>query len=385
MRALFTSLPSAGHLHPLLPLARSLVAGGHHVTIASGSSAADTVAAFSLAFAEAGLNEPEIVAEAAARMPGVAAARRGIAMFAHVAAPALLADVLPQLEQLAPDLVIHEEGEWGGPVAAAVARIPSVAHGWGAPLWTVNELQAIDDETAQLWSENNVAPASPAGLFDHLYLDPCPPVLQAPDVQRITPRQPVRFEPFDSGEELPAWFDDRDGRPLVYVTLGTVPTFNLAPEALAAIVNGVAGIDVDVVITVGKNNNPADLEPLPPNMHAERYLPQAQVLARATLAVTHGGAGSTLAALALGLPLLVLPRGAPSQNRLAARCAEAGAGKVLNPEAVNAAAVHEAVRALLDDARFRTNAKRVRASINEQPHVSALVPPLEALADSSPL
>jgi hypothetical protein len=47
---------------------------------------------------------------------------RGVAMFATIAAPALLRDLLAQLDRL-PDLVINEEGEWGGPVLAAIAVV----------------------------------------------------------------------------------------------------------------------------------------------------------------------------------------------------------------------------------------------------------------------
>jgi UDP:flavonoid glycosyltransferase YjiC (YdhE family) len=380
MRVLFTSLPSSGHLHPLLPLAHALAAAGHEVVVASGGNAAATVTEHGLAFIEAGHEEPEIMAKAIVQIPDATPAERGIAMFATIAAPALVDDLRPQLERLAPALVVHEEGEWGGPIVAAMAGVPSVAFGWGSPLWTDDELRTIEAATAPLWQHHGVEPASPSALFDHLYLDTCPPVLQARNAERVARRQTLRFQPFDSGDELPPWFDTLDGRPLVYVTLGTVPAFNTAPETLAAIIEALAGEAVDVVITVGNNNDPRDLPPLPPNMRAERYLPQAQVLARSTLAITHGGAGSTIAALAFGLPVLVLPRGAPSQHRLAARCVESGVGLALEPDNVSPSTVHDALRALLENTALRTGAERVRTSIEAQPDVTAIVPCLEKLA-----
>jgi UDP:flavonoid glycosyltransferase YjiC (YdhE family) len=382
MRVLFTSVPSSGHLHPLLPLAHALAAAGHEVAVASGGDAVAAVAETGLVFVEAGRREPEIVAEAIARMPDATPAERGIAMFATIAAPALVDDLLPQLDRLAPEVVVHEEGEWGGPVVAAMAGVPSAAHGWGSPLWTEHELRTIDVATAPLWRHHGVEPASPGGLFDHLYLDACPPVLQAQNAERVARRQTLRFRPFDSGHELPSWFDALDGRPLVYVTLGTVPAFNTAPETLAAVKEALAAEAVDVVITVGKNNDPRELGPLPSNVRAERYLPQAKVLARCAVAITHGGAGSTIAALSLGLPVLVLPRGAPSQHRLAARCAETGVGLALDPDDVTASTVHDAVQALLANTAFRVSAERVRASIDAQPDETTIVPCLERLARS---
>ncbi len=380
LRVLFTSVPSAGHLNPLLPLVGALVAAGHDVTLASGSAAAATAATAGITFLPAGLDEAEIVAQAAATMPDVAPSSRGIAMFGSIAAPALLRDLLGQLDRLRPDLVIHEEGEWGGPVLAAVAGVPAVAHGWGAPLWNPGELQMIDDATAELWRAHDVVPTSPAGLFDHLYLDLTPPLLQTEDAARIRRRQTVRFRPFDSGEPLPDKLDDLGARPLLYVTLGTVPTFNSAPEVLAAVARGVADLAVDAVVAVGTNNDPGTLEPLPANVCAVPFLPQARVLNRCTAAITHGGAGSTLAALAFGLPLLILPRGAPSQQRLAAGCVNAGAAIALDPDEISAQAIRQAVLALLEDPRLRAGAEHIRTSIQRQPDVTAIVNTLEALA-----
>lgn len=384
MRVLCTAVPSAGHVNPLLPLMRSLSGAGHEVTLASGPGAATAAKRAGLSFVEAGLDEQEMVARAVERLSDHAPSARGIAMFATIAAPALLADLLPQLDRLAPDLVVSEEGEWGGPVLAAVAGVPGVAHGWGAPMWSSNELEAIGDQTAALWSAHDVTPESPAGLFDHLYLDVCPPLLQTPRMtQAVDRRRTLRFEPFDSGAAPPPWLEASAARPLVYATLGTVPLFNRAPQLFEMLVKGLDGLPVEVVITVGENNDPAGLGPLPANVHVERHLSQVEVLSRSSLAITHGGAGSTLAALAYGVPLLVLPRGAPSQQRLADRCADAGAAATLQMDEVTPATVRLAIERLLEDPGYRASATRIRVSIQSQPPAPSLVPPLEALANQT--
>jgi UDP:flavonoid glycosyltransferase YjiC (YdhE family) len=381
---LCTAVASAGHVNPMLPLARSLTVAGHEVTLASGRGAATAAKAAGLAYVEAGLDEHEMATQAAERLQDHALSARGIAMFATIAAPALLSDLLPQLDRLSPDLVINEEGEWGGPVLASIAGVPAVAHGWGAPLWSDGELEAIRAATDRLWSEHDVTPASPAGLFDHLYVDACPPLLQTPRATAlIRDRRTIRFEPFDSGDTAPSWLETYDARPLVYATLGSVPTFNTAPRILGALIQAVSGLAVDAVITVGRNNNPNDFEPLPENVRVERHLSQIQVLSRSSLAITHGGAGSTLAALAFGLPVLLLPRGAPSQTRLALRCAEVGAALVLHPDETTPEAIREATERLLEDSSYRASAQRVRESITSEPQASSLVRHLEALANSA--
>ena len=380
MRVLFTAVPSAGHVNPLLPLARALVATGHEVTLTSGRAAAATATTAGIGFVEAGLDESEMVAQAAARFGDLAAPIRGIAMFAAIAAPAFVRDALPQLDRLAPDLVINEEGEWGGPVLAAIAGVPAVSHGWGAPLWSDDELQAIAAAVAPLWREHNVTPSSPAGLFDRLYIDTCPPVLQSHAAARIPHRRPLRFEPFDSEEQPPAWLREPRARPLLYATLGTVPAFNVAPTLLAALAEGLGDLDVDAVVTVGMNNDPRSLRPLPPNVRAERHLSQVEVLSRSSVAITHGGAGSTLAALSFGVPLLLLPGGAPSQRRLAASCVDCGAALALDRDSASAPAIREAVQELLEDGSYRASAQRVRASICEQPTARTLVSELTKIA-----
>ena len=82
MRVLCTAVPSAGHVNPLLPLARSLVRAGHEVMFASGDGAALAAEAAGLVFVRAGLDEPEMVAQAATQLRDVVAQSRGIEMFA---------------------------------------------------------------------------------------------------------------------------------------------------------------------------------------------------------------------------------------------------------------------------------------------------------------
>src|SRR6266496_790257 len=56
MRALFTVQPSTGHLHPLVPVARTLSAAGHEVAVCSSASFREEVEAFDLTHIDAGLD-----------------------------------------------------------------------------------------------------------------------------------------------------------------------------------------------------------------------------------------------------------------------------------------------------------------------------------------
>jgi UDP:flavonoid glycosyltransferase YjiC (YdhE family) len=85
-----------------------------------------------------------------------------------------------------------------------------------------------------------------------------------------------------------------------------------------------------VLLTVGRRFNPADLGPIPDNVHVEAWTDQADVLAEADLVVCHGGSGTVLGALAVGIPMVMVPLFA-DQFENARRIAAAGAGQIVEP------------------------------------------------------
>jgi UDP:flavonoid glycosyltransferase YjiC (YdhE family) len=94
--------------------------------------------------------------------------------------------------------------------------------------------------------------------------------------------------------------------------------------------------------------------------------------------VTHGGAGSTLGALAYGLPLLVVPQGA-DQFYNAERVVAAGAAIRLMPDLLTADSARDAVRMLLHDDTFRDAAHRIKNEFDAMPGPQQAVEALERL------
>ncbi|ANZ40979.1 hypothetical protein BBK82_38350 [Lentzea guizhouensis] len=165
------------------------------------------------------------------------------------------------------------------------------------------------------------------------------------------------------------------GKPLVYLTLGTVGFGNT--EVLRAAVDGLAELPVNVLVAVGPGD-PALLGEVPDSVRVAGFVPQAQVLRRAALVVHHGGTGTVLGTLAAGLPQLVLPQGA-DQFVNADALTEAGAGaKLVGPE-VTAEAITEQARHLLDDPATRQVAAKVAGEIAEMPDPAAVVRQLVTL------
>jgi MGT family glycosyltransferase len=163
---------------------------------------------------------------------------------------------------------------------------------------------------------------------------------------------------------------------VVYVGLGTV--FN-EPTIFRAVIAGLRDAPLTLIVTVGRDQDPADYGPQPDNVHIERYIPLSLLLPHCDLAVTNGGSGTLTAALAHGLPLVVVPVTA-DQPANAARVAALGLGRVVLPAELTPEAAREAVLAVLADPASRRNAGRIRDEIAALPGPEHAVALLERLA-----
>jgi UDP:flavonoid glycosyltransferase YjiC (YdhE family) len=174
--------------------------------------------------------------------------------------------------------------------------------------------------------------------------------------------------------EVPRWGDP--AAPLVYVSFGSEAAashhfpgvFRRAAEELGA-------LPVRTLLTIGDRRDPAELGPLRPSVRVERWVAQRAVMPLASAMVGHGGSGSTLMALAAGVPLALVPLfvDGPANAR---RVAELGAGIAIDgPDGLG-----RAVGELLTDAGYRAAARAVAAEIAALPPVEAAVAELERVA-----
>ena len=119
-----------------------------------------------------------------------------------------------------------------------------------------------------------------------------------------------------------------------------------AVEVLGRAIAEIAALAVDMLVTVGPEGDPASLGEVPDNVHVERFVAQSAVLTLIDLIVHHGGTGTVLSALEVGLPQLLLPQGA-DQFINAEILTAAGAARALPNDAQLPAAIGEAVQKLL--------------------------------------
>src|SRR5262249_52436047 len=142
----------------------------------------------------------------------------------------------------------------------------------------------------------------------------------------------VRETAAGSPHPLPRWWGD-DDRPLVYVTFGTVlGHMTRAGDVFRLVLSAVGGAGARVLGAVGAAVDPAALGSLDPGIHVEQWVDQTDVLAEASVVVCHGGSGTTLGALAAGVPLVMVPQFA-DQFVNGERIASSGAGRCVAPAA----------------------------------------------------
>jgi UDP:flavonoid glycosyltransferase YjiC (YdhE family) len=366
-----------GVVGPLLPIARALRERGHEVLLAVGPDVQGRVEGAGLEATVVGPAAMEAVMRtmadpAAAESPG-AGPTFGAVMFGTVFAP----DLLPQLRRIAdefvPDAVVHPPVEAASPIVAAERGIPSVTYGFGQLLDDAM-VRALADRVAPLWEAAGLPADAHAGMYRDCFLDPCPPSMRlgGPAPARVV--QAIRPEiPGPTSDQLPAEMSLLGGRPLLYVTLGTVPLFNQL-ATFEVLLDAVAEEDIDVVATIGSNNDPAALAARPSNVHVYQWLPLRPLLDRCDAVMCHGGSGTTLAALNAALPLVVVPLGADQfENALA--CEKAGTARVVRPGDVEASAVRDAVRSVMAPHSSERHAARRLAD-----EIATMPKPFDAMA-----
>ena len=383
MRVLFTSPPGLGHIHPMVPLARATAARGHDVlwaTPADGVRHVEETGIAAVATGPAGLpgpaevrrRYPELDALPPVEMPDVMFGK----IFGALAAPQILPDLVRVALDWRPDLVVADAAEFAGHIVAAELGIPSVTKGFGA-LLPERRVRAAGDEVAPLWRSRGLDPRPYGGSYDHLYVDIYPPEFGFGAAAHVPHRQRLRPVADDGHVETssPLPLPDPADAPLVYVTMGTV--FN-NPEVFEVVLAALHQLDVRALVTVGPEADPAVLGPQPGRVRIERYVPQALVLPRCDVVVSHAGSGTVLATAAHGLPQLCLPQGA-DQFLNAAAVESAGSGISLMPGGATAGAVRDAVVRLLGEPAFRCAAGGVSVSIASMPSPDDVAAVLETL------
>ncbi|HEV7282628.1 MAG TPA: glycosyltransferase [Pirellulaceae bacterium] len=171
----------------------------------------------------------------------------------------------------------------------------------------------------------------------------------------------------DGASDFP--WDRLDGRPLVYVSMGTLQ--NRLGYVFDAILEAARGLDVQLVLSKGGGEAKFTAE-VPENVLVVEKAPQLRLLAQARLAITHAGLNTALECLAGGVPMICLPV-TNDQPGVAMRVERLGLGRVLPAGRVTPGRLRRLlVEALQDEASFeRAKTYRDRLAGQHGPSLAA--------------
>lgn len=390
MRVLLTTQPGFGHLNPTLGLARAARERSWDVLYATSASFAAEVRRAGFDCAEAGIDWMESEVEhlfpdlGERRLSREAELRWWLTDVWGGRFPAAMApDVARIVSEWRAEVVIHEQWELAGALAAELVGIPYAMHGHGLFMSAASWQELAGPRLDSLRRDAGLPPdPGHEWIHRHLYLEPVPPSFQMPcDLPALHRFRPVFREPQVGTTDVPLFPPHLEGRPRVYASMGTV--FRCPRHVFTAILEGLAVEPVNLLLVVGRDGDPAAFGALPAHVRIERWVTQSEVLCSSELVITHAGYNTVAETLSVGLPLLAIPLHA-NQPSVAKRCDVLGVGRRLRVEEVTPDSIRGAVQTLLGDPRYRLAAERIRDEFRSMPPIDTALDALERLVAGSP-
>jgi zeaxanthin glucosyltransferase len=292
------------------------------------------------------------------------------------------------------DAMLIDEADMGGNIAEHLGlpfvsiaffpplikddRIPPFCFGWNAGQDPLSRLRnrlgmrllsrvaapiyAVVNRQRKAWGLKPLNHATEA-------LSPLAQITQLPEGLEFTtsdrPRNLHYTGPFVDKQQRPPidfpWHQ-LDGRPLVYASLGTLQ--NGSEALFRTIAESCAGLNAQLVLSLGGGLDPSRLGTLPGNPVVVRYAPQLELLKKAAAVITHAGLNTVLESLAEGVPLVAVPLG-NDQPGVAARVAAKGAGIVIPRSKLNARRLRNGVRSVLEEASYREAAQTLQTAMQK--------------------
>jgi len=353
---LFTFAGGNGHYLPLTPIAHAARKSGHVIAFAGQTAMMSTVegAGFS-AFDTGGSTlrtSPQIVP---LTVPDIEQEEQVIREgFALRTARERTSTLLSLYARWKPDIIVCDEMDFGAMIAAERLAIPHAtvivlaAGGFARP-------ELIVDSLNQVRAEHALPPDPDATMPGrHLILSPVPPSFRDPHHPLPATAHAIRPLVLQDvpGQAILDWIGDPVRLPLVYFTLGTI--FNLeSGDLFQRVIAGLRNLPIDLVVTVGRELDPAVLGPQPAHVRIEQFVPQ-----------------------------VLIPMGA-DQLHNAQRGRELGFAQVLDPIALTSDDVRETVTAMLANDSARDRAHQLRNEICALPRSAYAVGLLEQLVHES--
>lgn len=387
MRFLFTAPPGLPHLFPWVPLAHAALGAGHSVLVATtgptlAAATKSGLHVVNIASDQEVVDVYEHLAEVG-RMHGrqeIPQERMVAEAYSHFGRiSALMLDGLVDVaREWQADVVVYPPAFPAGLLAARAVGASAVLHGFGLrrPMLEPAMHQLVEAKGAHGLTETPLRPdveinISPESV-ESMSVTPdsvAPPALAA---------LPMRHCADNGGAQLPTWLLRSGDRPRVAVTLGSITSTDGEGALLAKIVQAAENLDVELVVTPVPEKLPALPSPLPDNVRTVAWLPVSALLPTCTLAVHHGGMGTTYVALAAGVPQLIIPVSGdqPYNAQVPQRL---GVGEMLPLADASAESIEKHLRSLLEAPGYRNESTRVAQEMRGLPTPAAVLEQLVEL------
>ncbi|HEY6489128.1 MAG: glycosyltransferase [Terracidiphilus sp.] len=389
--------PGTGHINPMTALARSLQLRGHEVVIFGIADTEARVRAAGIEFRRIGMEDYppgtlQKLDERIARLRGFAALQFTFERVRN-SARMELRDGPKAVQTANIEMLLVDEADFAGNVAdylglpwISIALIPPMVLddrfppfwiGWAARqsrLYRLRNRLAIHlllRTASPIFRQVNQQRRA-WGLKPFMHpeemLSPLAQITQLPEALEfeVVGEKPAGLHytgPFVHSGQRPdiefPW-ERLDGRPLIYASMGTLQ--NGSEAIFKTIAEACAGIDAQLLISLGGGIDPARLGKLAGEPLVVSFAPQLEILKRAALVITHAGLNTVLESLCQGVPMVAVPLG-NDQPGVAARVKARGACVVVPRFRLNAARLRNAVVRVLHDDRYRQAAQAMQKTI----------------------
>jgi zeaxanthin glucosyltransferase len=393
------SYSGVGHVSPLLSLARTMQQRGHDLTFFQLPDLEERIRAAGISYAAVGVQEMPVGSLARelreiSRLEGLAAFERVIAGLVREC-QVVLREAPDLIRKNGIEFLLVDESCDAAATVALTRGIPFVSLAlaltrfdepgipfWGCPLPYSEDPALVAQYDPWRKAVNDAARPLHEPIDQERDRFGLPPISHVSDTHSklaTISQQPASFD--FPRRELPATFHytgpflDRaarpkvsfpwerlDGRPLVYASLGTLQ--NRLPGVFQTIAEACAGLGVQLVMGLGGGLEPEELGQLPGDPLVVPYVPQPEMLERASVMITHAGMNSALECLAYGVPALAIPI-THDQPNIAQRMVWTGTGTFVPLNELNADRLRQALKDVLYDRRYRQAARRFQGEIRE--------------------
>jgi zeaxanthin glucosyltransferase len=394
--------PGTGHINPMTALARRLRERGHEFVIFGIADTEERVGATGTEFhligeADYPLGTLQALDQRLGALKGFATFKFTVERVKNTARM-VLRDGPEAVRMAKVDVILVDEADMGGSVAEHLglpfisiaffppliqsSRIPPFCFGWGGGQGLFSRMRnklgmqllsrvawpifSLVNKQRKTWELKPLKRPTDS-------LSPLAQIAQLPEVLEFKFDKPPAVlhctGPFVDAQVRKAvdfpW-ERLDGRPLIrpliYASLGTLQ--NGSEEIFRIIADACAGLDAQLVISLGGGLDPARFGALPGDPIVVRYAPQLEIVKRAAAVITHAGLNTVLESLAEGVPLVCMPLG-NDQPGVAARVVARGAGLVVPRRGLTANRLRASVRAVLEEDKYRRAAQEIQFAMQQ--------------------